>query len=85
MTARPSTVAPITATLLVVLAPLMAAYVGGYFWLGKSTDWRPHEIGNDGTLRLRHYRSVWVADIFRPAAKLEALMTGIDVDVHHVD
>jgi hypothetical protein len=71
MTSRPSTAAPILAVLAVALVTL-GAYVGGYFWLGEyhyNDHIRAHNIS-------RYYFHDWQRTAFRPAAWVEAQITG---------
>ena len=92
MTARPSTVAPITATLFVLLMPLVALYVGGYYWLGEINGevyLGAGYVKSDGTMIHTHevsgitrvFPHMWQATIYRPAALIESLMRRIEVKV----
>ena len=74
MTSRPSTAAPILAVLAVVLVTL-GAYAGGYFWLG---EWEEDPFANEGD-GFRSYKSRWIAWSFMPAAKVESLLSGHDI------
>jgi hypothetical protein len=66
---RRSTATPLLAVLAIVLV-MLAAYVGGYYWLGRCIHWvdQPWETearGYEKVIRQRHYRAVWIAIIFR--------------------
>jgi hypothetical protein len=77
MTSRPSTAARILATLAIVAA-LLGAYVGAYFWLGVA---RPGYVGNNLVHITRTYPFQWEALAFEPAAGVEGLVRGVGVTV----
>ena len=76
MTSRPSIAAPILAVLAIVLLALGAAYLGGYFWLGQRFDY------DETAARL--YPQQWMANSFKPAARLETWLTGVEVQSHYL-
>lgn len=91
MTTRPSNAAPILAGLAILLLPL-AAYVGGYYWLGEIKGAVYLGAGNvkaDGTMVhtdelteiTRMFPNQWQVAIYRPAAEIESLTRGIKVEV----
>lgn len=63
---------PILATLALLLLPLGAVYVGGYYWLGLRY---PNPPG--GSVRLFPY--VWQQKLYQPAAKVESFLSKSDV------
>jgi len=71
MTSRPSTAAPLLAALAIVLV-MLAAYVGGYLWLGHVARGilPPRTNFVD-----RSYRHAWLVPLFKPAGWLEAKLT----------
>jgi hypothetical protein len=73
MTSRPSTAAPILAVLAIVLATLLATYVGGYLWLGEYHAWTSNSVPTDTSV-IRLYDSRWQAALFKPAAAMESLV-----------
>jgi len=76
MTSRSSIAAPILAVLAIVLP--FALYVGGYFWLGERVDGfetSPKEL----ILIIRRYPAVWMLNIYRPAAYVEAICRQVEV------
>jgi hypothetical protein len=66
-----------TAIFLAVLIP----YTAGYYLLGK--------IGTlaipEGMVRVRSYRHQWQSEVYRPAAKVESLLTGREVWTGYVE
>jgi hypothetical protein len=76
MNSRPSTAAPILAVLIIVLAMLGTAYVGGYFWLGQRYD------GDETAFRV--YPQQWMATAFEPAARFETWLTGVQTTPQHL-
>lgn len=72
---RKSSAAPILVTLAIVLVTLLAAYVGGYFWLGTWFDY-------DETAA-RVYPQAWMAKIFEPATRFETWLTGTQIWAQH--
>ena len=75
MTNRPSTAAPILAATLLVVALLLGAYVGGYFWLGQETA--AYKL--EKTWVRRSFPSKGYAMAYQPLAKLESWLAGWDV------
>ena len=73
MTSRPSTAAPILAVLAVMLVTL-AAYVGGYFWLGDFQQFPEF----DGAI-LREYDYDWQVTLFWPASRVEEKLRRTEV------
>lgn len=71
MKERRSAVAPIVASLLTFVALSLAAYVGGYFWLGMGLQ----NFTSTGEV-VRTYRYRWLASAFYPAGYLERRATG---------
>jgi|SRR3954463_1943056 hypothetical protein len=71
---KPLPVVPLMAVCAGVVL-LLAAYVGGYFWLGDRVDASPFD--SPGTFRC--YNTKWQARAFRPAARIEAWVTGKDI------
>jgi hypothetical protein len=81
MTERRSIVVPILAVLAVVLP--FALYVGGYFWMGEydatlDDDDRAYYVW-------RNYEQPWVANVYKPAGKLESWLRGIPVQITSPD
>jgi len=72
MISRSSAAAPILAALAIVLT-LPLGYIGGYFWLGVMFD-----ASNSAPppYLFRLYRYEWLAEGFRPAAKVESWFLG---------
>jgi hypothetical protein len=64
MTSRSSTAVPILAAIAIV-AGLLAAYVGGYFWLGTKFTWPSEDVW-------RIYPNAWQARLFLPGAAIES-------------
>ena len=62
-----------------ILVVLLAAYLIAYFAL------RLDGISSIGPrpIRLHVYQHKWQADLFRPAARVEALFVGHDVETGH--
>ena len=84
MTSRPSTAAPILAMLAVVLVTL-AAYVGGYFWLGVgySVTATLH-VGSDYLEQVRFrrkYPNRALPIVFWPLSKGESVLRGQEVEL----
>jgi hypothetical protein len=75
MTSRSSTAAPILAVLAVVLVTL-AAYLGGYFWLGQYY-YQATPAGMP--FKARIYRTNFECWLFDPLAKIESKLSGCDV------
>src|SRR6476660_985817 len=75
MTSRKSAAAPILAALAIVL--VSAAYVAGYFWLGRL--WHIRYIDHSETRRVYPHR--WQASIFRPAACIESKVRGRPIGI----
>ena len=74
MTTHPSSSAPRLAMLLLVVAALLGAYVGGYFVV--EDYW---EMGNSNCT-VRTYRHQWQATIFQPAAWVESKLSGVTIE-----
>jgi hypothetical protein len=79
MTSRPSTAAPILAALAILLLPL-AAYLGGYFWLGTRAD-RFHVLTSELARIDRTYPQRWLAIIYQPAARAEETVRDVEVEI----
>jgi hypothetical protein len=74
---RPAGTPFLVAVAMVLL--LLAAYLAGYFWLGKYES-----VVNDNDEALyvsRDYRQQWLANLYQPAGKLEAWMRCIEVTI----
>ena len=85
MTRRSSTSAPIAAAIAILLLPL-AAYVGGYYWLGMAQVWYfsgPVDPLSRGGLQAIHrtYSNRTLALLYQPAGRMEEWLRGIDVEV----
>ena len=63
MASRPSTSVPILAVLAIVLVTL-AAYVGGYFWLGKRKDYIGMSVPSRVEVIERRYAHSWLAIMY---------------------
>ncbi|HUE70723.1 MAG TPA: hypothetical protein VMP01_07515 [Pirellulaceae bacterium] len=63
---------PVYAALVLLAAA--AAYVGGYYAMGT------HVPALNGASLLRVYPAKWQATVFVPAAKLESVLRGIEVE-----
>jgi hypothetical protein len=74
---RPSTAALILAVLAVVVP--FALYSGGYFWLGEYDA----ELDDDDRAQYiwRNYQQAWIANMYKPASKLESWLCGIPVQI----
>ncbi len=76
---RPSSTALALIALLFLLALLLAAYIGGYFWLGEARA-GGDPFAEPPTITLeRTYRREWLADAFKPLALIESFITGRQV------
>jgi hypothetical protein len=71
---KPLSLLPIIAVFAVVLS-FVAAYAGGYFWLGERADF------GDKAIIFRSYDRQWLASAFNPAARVEGWITGKQVEV----
>lgn len=81
MTHRPSTVMPILVMLAIALASLLGGlYVGGYFWLGITKEWRSVTDGHLVSVE-RVYHEPPLAALFQPAGRVESWVRGMDVSV----
>jgi hypothetical protein len=62
--------------LALLISVIGSAYVGGYFWLSKQS-----EVGSclGRPLVLRFYRYQWLAEAYRPLARIESSVTDRDV------
>lgn len=79
MTSRPTTAAPITAVLAIVLVTL-GAYVGGYFALSEGEDFDSSTgVIHAPDILERYYPQAWQPIIFRPAATVEGWLRGHEV------
>jgi len=68
---------PIVATLLAVAVflVLLAFYTGGYFEMTTKVDeWSPW-IDRD-VLRVRWFSATWQVTLYKPAARIEEMLTG---------
>jgi hypothetical protein len=66
------------ATVLIVLA----AYLGGYFWLGRQMYWYPAYVESgppELTAIERMYSQRWLRTIYKPAGWIEANYRGVKV------
>jgi hypothetical protein len=70
----------IIGTVLLVLAAMSAAYIGGYYLIPDRTKGSlPLPDGTTRLLVVRYFRSAWIAYLYVPAANIEARITGEDV------
>jgi hypothetical protein len=81
---RQSRLAPAMVSLAVLLPILLiAAYVAGYFWLGKFSVTgkfaAPGGVPPPGTTVIRVYPFEWLAWIYRPAGDVEERLRGDEV------
>jgi hypothetical protein len=83
MTSRPSTAAPILVVLAILLVTL-AAYVGGYFLLGKRRVYVVLTEGVPPHIK-REFPNKTIAFVYRPAAIVESCMTGSQVSSAEVN
>jgi hypothetical protein len=72
---RKSSSAVVAFSLAVVLGAIAAAYAVGYFALPNYT--------NSATERFRGFRYEWQIAIYRPAARIESLVTGMETHLWH--
>jgi hypothetical protein len=71
------TAAPIVAALALLLLPLGAVYVGGYYWLGF---YYPNSLViGTRTISVRSFPYVWQQKLYVPAAKLESFLSKSEV------
>ena len=82
MTERKSLAVPTLAALAVVPLLLMAAYVGGYFWLGDRTN---YYVTESVFITERAYPKRWIARTYLPAAAIEEWWTGNPVQLITTD
>ena len=91
MTSRPSAAAPILAA-LAILAAFVGAYAGGYFLLGEqsivlteielpSAPDAPPNYSIQQTGIDRAYPQLWLMMIYQPAGRLEAWLSGSEVQI----
>jgi hypothetical protein len=82
MTSRPS----VTASLLAVLGCLLfffLLYLGSYLWLGVRVQCQTINLsGNTVDFTQVIYNHDWQLRLFRPAARVESLVTSREVTVH---
>jgi len=83
MTSRPSTAARyVTPTLAIfaLIAVPLAIYVAGYLLLGERRVWMTGANPGDPVMGIeRMYRQQWMPTVFRPAAKVEGWLRGVQV------
>lgn len=87
MTRRPSH-APLLA-MLVIVAVSLAAYVGGYFGLGKRMEVIGLGVDNFGRpypyAIERSYPQRWMATIYQPAGWAEERVRGVNIEIREHD
>lgn len=69
---RPVNAVIVSCLIVVVVLPLVL-YVAGYFALSKSMS------GPVAESRCRCFRTQWQVEIYKPAARVETVLTGDDV------
>jgi hypothetical protein len=71
-----TTTVALTATGVLALAVLTASYIVGYFALCDA----PRKEDARYPVQYRTYQAQWLATLYRPAAYVESLATGRDVE-----
>jgi hypothetical protein len=83
MSSRSSPTAPILVAAFLLAIPL-GAYVAGYLWLGKQTDWYSTQTNALETIE-RSFPNVPLMLIYQPAGMVESWFGGIKVEVSLAD